>query len=78
MYSIVRDMPTSGQFVRIWSFNDKIWSDTFRWFNIDDDTQNLCIFCHDTDEWESVDEFVYNPAEKQDETNVRFLIQGEE
>ena len=29
--NIVADRPTEGQFIAVWTFNDLIWSDTFKW-----------------------------------------------
>ena len=28
---LVKEMPTSGQFVAVWKFRDQIWSDTYKW-----------------------------------------------
>lgn len=29
----LREMPEEGQFVAVWSYQDVVWSDTFRWID---------------------------------------------
>lgn len=28
---LVKEMPTSGQFIAVWKFKGHIWSDTYKW-----------------------------------------------
>lgn len=31
VYKPHKTMPTTGEFLAIWTFNDKVWSDKFKW-----------------------------------------------
>lgn len=42
----VNEMPTEGQFVAMWEYNNKIWSDTFRWVD-----GSLKISSKDGEDW---------------------------
>ena len=48
---ILTERPQEGQFIEIWRFQDKIWSNVFRWVGeellmYDDETQDL-VDCGD-------------------------------
>ena len=57
------EMPEEGQFVAVWEYNGKIWSDTYYW----EDDKLLC-FSNESEEFEIQDHeldceaFVSNPA----------------
>lgn len=43
---LVKEMPTTGQFVAVWEFNGEIWSDRYQW-----DKGGLMEYDPDSREW---------------------------
>lgn len=43
---LVKEMPTSGQFVAVWEFNGEVWSDRYQW-----DKGGLMEYDPDSREW---------------------------
>ena len=70
MYSTVRKMPVRGSFIRIWSNNSHIWSDTFKW-------QHGVLYLYDAqaDDWEK---FPLAMLDWNGGRNVRYIIIGED
>lgn len=44
---LVKEMPTSGQFVAVWTDENGIWSDSYMWEN-----GNLMEYISDQDVWD--------------------------
>lgn len=42
---LVKEMPTSGQFVAVWEYGGAVWSDTFCW-------EDNKLLCYVSDGWE--------------------------
>lgn len=42
---LVKEMPTTGQFVAVWEYGGNIWSNTFCW-------DEWKLLCYVSDEWE--------------------------
>ena len=72
MYSILRDAPTSGQYLQIWEFNGNIWSDTCK--VIDGRTY---IFDSDEDDWQ-LHEMSAEEVFQVGMANLRYIIIGED
>lgn len=72
MYSILSKMPKSGSFIRIWEFNGNIWSDSYTRSGNDlrvyDSTQDIYI---------PIDLCIATEP-RQDITNIRYIIIGED
>lgn len=57
---LVKEMPTSGQFVAVWECNGDINTSRYQWYD-----GKLFWWRHRCDEWEecSVEDLIENPAE---------------
>ena len=42
---LVKEMPTSGQFVAVWEYGGNVWSDTFCW-------EDYNLLCYVSNGWE--------------------------
>lgn len=73
MYTLTKIPPKKGNFLRIWEYNNTVWSDTFIWKS----PTNLVVYDDEQDKFinYAVSDFESPSSDMQ---NIRYIIMGED
>jgi len=73
IYEEVFEMPLEGQFIVFWTYNDKIWADSYKWIN-----NNIFRYCNNMDDFKiQID--TPNPIEFELKNNpIYFILKNKE